>query len=78
MQQLLPDMENNLNFLRCPKHDSMIFGDFNIDTIVETKEMKDYENLLTAFDSGKQNNLPTADNCNLLRVTPLIKETTTY
>ena len=41
----------------------MSFGDFNIDTIVESKEMKDYENLLTAYDYRKQNVLPT-------RVTP--------
>ena len=41
----------------------MTFGDFNIDTLVESEEMKDYENLLTAFDYRKQNILPT-------RVTP--------
>ena len=41
----------------------MIFGDFNFDTTVESKQMKDYENLLTAFDYRKQNFLPT-------RVTP--------
>ena len=39
----------------------MIFGYFNIDTIIESKEMKDHENLLTAFDYRKQNNLPTRE-----------------
>ena len=63
MKQFLLELENLLNFLRSLKDDSMIFGDFNIDTIVESKETKDYENLLTAFDYRKQNNLPT-------RVTP--------
>ena len=43
--------------------DSMIFGDFNIDKIVESKEKKDYDNRLTAFDYRKQSILPT-------RVTP--------
>ena len=35
----------------------MIFGYFNIDRIIESKEMKDHENLLTAFDYRKQNKL---------------------
>ena len=63
MKQFLPDLENLLNFLPSLNDDSMIFGDFNIDTIVDRKEMKAYENLLTAFDYRKQNILPT-------RVTP--------
>ena len=63
MKQFLPDLENLLNFLRSLNDHSMIFGDFNIDTIVKSKEMKDYENRLTAFDYRKQNILPT-------RVTP--------
>ena len=64
MKQFLPDLENLLNFLRSLNDHSMIFGDFNIDTIVKSKEMKDYENRLTAFDYRKQNILPT-------RVTPM-------
>ena len=63
MKQFLPDLENLLNFLRSLNDDSMIFGDFNIDTLVESKEMKDYKNLLTAFYYRKQNIL-------LTRVTP--------
>ena len=63
MKQFLPDLENLPNFLRNLNDDSMIFGDFNDDKIVESKEMKDSENLLTAFDYRKQSFLPT-------RVTP--------
>ena len=36
----------------------MIFGDSNIEIVVESEEMKDYEYLLTAFDYRKQNILP--------------------
>ena len=39
IKQFLPDLENLLNFLRSLNYDS-IFGDFNIDTIVESKETK--------------------------------------
>ena len=41
----------------------MIFGDFNIDTLKESAEKKQYENLLAAYDFEIQNTLPT-------RVTP--------
>ena len=58
MKQFLSDLENLLIFLRSLNDDSMIFGHFDIDTIVESKEMKDYENLLTAFDYRKKNILP--------------------
>ena len=49
MKQFVLDQENPLNILRSLKDDSMLFGDFNNDTIVESEQMKDYENLLTAF-----------------------------
>ena len=63
MKNFLPDLEKLPNFLRCLKDDSMIFGDFNVIRIVESKEMKDYEKRPTAFVYRKQNILST-------RVTP--------
>ena len=37
MKQFLPDLENLLTFMRILNGDSMIFGEFKIDTIVESK-----------------------------------------
>ena len=46
MKQFIPDLEILRNLMMSLKEDSMIFEDFNIDTLVESEEKKDYENLL--------------------------------
>ena len=59
----LQAFEHLLEFLRNLKHDTILCGEFNIDTIKESKEKLDYENLLLAYDFKRQNSVPT-------RVTP--------
>ena len=50
-------------FLRNLKHDTILRGDFNIDTIKDSKENLDFENLLLAYDFKRQKSDPS-------RVTP--------
>ena len=52
-----------LEFLWNLKHDTILCGDFNIDTIKDSKEKLEYENLLLAYDFKRKNSDPT-------RVTP--------
>ena len=52
-----------LEFLWNLKHDTILCGDFNIDTIKDSKENLEYENSLLAYDFKRQNSHPT-------RVTP--------
>ena len=52
-------MENLLEFLRSLSNDTIICGDFNIDTIANSKDKYDYETLLLAFDFSCQNCEPT-------------------
>ena len=52
-----------LEFSRNLKHNTIFSGDFNNDTIKDSKEKLDYENLLLAYDFERQNSDPT-------RVTP--------
>ena len=59
----LQAFEHLLEFLRNLKHDTVLCGDFNIDTIKDSKEKLEYENLLLAYDFKRQNSDPT-------RVTP--------
>ena len=57
MKQFSPDLENLQKYLRSLKDDSMIFGDFIIDTIVESKEVKDYEICLTVSGYKQDENV---------------------
>ena len=63
LKTFMPEFEDLLNFLRTLKHDTVILGDFNIDTIKESKFKTVYENVLRAYDFERQNSEPT-------RVTP--------
>ena len=59
----MQEFEQLLEFLRRLKTDTILCGDFNIDTIKESKDKSDYEKLLLALDFKRQNFEPT-------RVTP--------
>ena len=48
-----------MHFLKTLKCEKTIFGDFNIDTLNEHKDKRDYTNLLAAYDFQVQNFLPT-------------------
>ena len=61
--RFLQEFEKLLEFLRRLKNDTILCGDFNIDTIKESKDKSEYEKLLLAFDFERQNFEPT-------RVTP--------
>ena len=63
MKDFLLNFEDLLLFLRTLKHYSVLFGDFNIDTLKENEDRSDYENLITAYCFKRQNSEPT-------RVTP--------
>ena len=63
MKKFPPDFEDLLQFLKNLKHDTKLFGDFNIDTTKESKDKSDYENLIAADRFKRQNSEPT-------RVTP--------
>ena len=54
-----PEFELLLQFLRSLKHDTIIFGDFNIDTIKDSADKTNYENLLLAYNFKRQNSEPT-------------------
>ena len=49
-----------MTFLRSLKHDTVIFGDFNVDMLADSKSRKDYEKWLYAFDFKQQNVQPTS------------------
>ena len=51
--------ESLLEFLSTLKNDCIIFGDFNVDTLVDDSENKQYLNLLRAYGFSVQNNEPT-------------------
>ena len=63
MKGFLHNFEDLIHFLRTFKRNTILFGDFNIDTIKESKDKSDYENLITAYCFKRQNSEPT-------RVTP--------
>ena len=63
LSAFFPEFELLLQFVRSLKHDTIIFGDFNIDTIKESADKIKYENLLLAYNFRRQNSEPT-------RVTP--------
>ena len=52
-------MESLLSFLRSQKYDCIIFGDFNINKLVENSELINYTNLLAAYGFKIQNSEPT-------------------
>ena len=52
-------MESLLSFLRSQKNDCIIFGDFNINTLIENSESINYTNLLAAYGFKIQNSEPT-------------------
>ena len=41
MKDFLPKFEDLLQFLRTLKHDTILYGDFNIDSIKESKDKAD-------------------------------------
>ena len=55
----LDEFEKLLIFLHEQKHDIIIFGDFNIDTLVESCDLSKYKNLLTCYSLSVRNFLPT-------------------
>ena len=57
----MQQFEEQLTFLRRLKHDTVIFGDFNIDPFVDSKSRNGYEKLLYAFDFKQQIFQPTRD-----------------
>ena len=44
--------------MRSRKHDTVIFGNFNTDTLVDSKSRSDYEKVLYAVDFKQQNFQP--------------------
>ena len=68
MKDFLPDFEDLLQFLKNLKLDKKLFGDFNIDTVKDSKDKSDYENLITAYCFNRQNSestgvTPTSSTC---------------
>ena len=49
-----PEFELLLQFLRSLKHDTILFGLFNIDTIKDSADKIKYENLLLAYNFRRQ------------------------
>ena len=59
MNKFLDHFEKLLHFLSSLRSETVIFGDFNIDTLIDDTESRKYINLLKAFGFEIQNNLPT-------------------
>ena len=59
VKKFLEHFEKLLHFLTSIRSETVIFGDFNIDTLVNDTDSKNYKNLLMAFGFEVQNNLPT-------------------
>ena len=55
----MPEFEKLLLFLKTLNNETIIFGDFNIDTLVESTEKKNYLDLLASFSYENQNFEPT-------------------
>ena len=66
LTQFLQQFENLPLFLKSLKYESFLFGDFNIDTLIDETNKNRYENILKAYDLAVQNSEPT-------RVTPTSK-----
>ena len=59
MSHFLPEFENLLQFLRKLKYDTVLFGDFNIDSLKYSTDRINYDNILSAYNFKRQNNEPT-------------------
>lgn len=59
MSHFLPEFENLLQFLRKLKYDTVLFGDFNIDSLKYSTDRINYDNVLSAYNFKRQNNEPT-------------------
>ena len=59
LKTFLDHFEKLLHFLSSAKSERDLFGDFNIDTLIDDKDSRKYKNLLKAFGFKIQNNLPT-------------------
>ena len=55
----LDEFEKLLAFLHEQKHDIILFGDFNIDTLVESCDLWKYKNVLNSYSLSIRNFLPT-------------------
>ena len=63
LTQFFPKFEHVLHFINSFNHESIIFGDFNIDTLKTDCDLENYVSLLNAYDFQLRNFEPT-------RVTP--------
>ena len=59
MNKFLDHFEKLLYFLSSLWSETIIFGDFNIDTFIDDTDSRKYTNLLKAFGFEVRNNLPT-------------------
>ena len=59
VNNFLDHFEKLLHFLNSLRSETVIFGDFNIDTLVDDTDSRKYTNLLKAFGFEIQNSLPT-------------------
>ena len=66
MPQFFPEFEELLHNLKAFNKETILFGDFNIDTLKDSTEKKKYESILTAFNFQIRNFEPP-------RVTPKTK-----
>ena len=66
LTQFFPKFEHVLHFINSFNHESIIFGDFNIDTLKTDCDHENYVSLLNAYDFQHRNVEPT-------RVTPKSK-----
>ena len=57
--QFLQQFEDLLLFLKSLKYESVLFGDFNIDTLIHETNKNRYEIILKAYDLAVQNSEPT-------------------
>ena len=55
LKDFVPQFEERLSFLERLKHNTVIFGDFNIVTLADSKSRNDYDKVLHAFDFKHQN-----------------------
>ena len=55
MKDFVPDFEDVLQFLKTLKHDTLLFGEYNIDIIKDSKDNSDYESLIATYCFKRQN-----------------------
>ena len=66
LPQFFPEFEELLHNLKAFRKETILFGDFNIDTLKDSTDKKNYESMLTAFNFQIRTFEPT-------RVTPKTK-----